>query len=401
MPVYSYIAADGAGRRLCGTLAADTPAIARRMLRERGVRLLEFQSTRFRPLTLTLWFGERRRQQDAAEFARQMALLLRTGVPVVEALDVLIREQRGNLLAALRDIRDRVAAGSRLSEALAEHPWWFDRVFCSAAEVGQLSGRLEQALADLAAFMLERQGMRNRIFMALAYPAILSVLGLGVVIFLMSYVVPQLLQVLETSGRPIPAATAWLKNMSDVLVTHWLVLLVSGGVLLLATAMASRWERGIQFLHRLQLRIPLLGPLIRKSVVAQFSQMMALLLKSGVTFLEALRLVRSITRHRVLVSELAAMEAAVIRGSDIAASLESSRIFPPLVTHIFSVGQTTGELPEMLAQLNDGYATEVRVAVGKFSAALEPLLIVIMSAVVGFVVFATMMPILEATRGIQ
>jgi type II secretory pathway component PulF len=401
MPVFSYIAADRAGRRATGTLAADTAANARRILRDQGMSLLEFRQARFGVHRSSIGLGRRRRQEESAEFARQMALLLRAGIPLVEALDVLIRQQRGKLLTVLRDVRDRVAAGTKFSEALSAHSSWFDAVFCTAVQVGQLAGQMELSLTDLATYVQERQALRNRLFMALAYPAILTVLGVAVVIFLMSYVVPQLLQVLESSGRSLPAATAFLKAISDVLVGHWLGLLLLALVVFGGSVAFHRWKTGRRWLHAWQLRLPILGPLVQKSAIAQFAQVMSLLLKSGITYLDALRLARSNCRNLVLAEELAHMETAIQRGSDIAPTLADSKVFPPLVLHIVHVGQKTGELTDMLLQLNEGYAAEVRTAVGKFSAAVEPILIIALSAIVGFVVFATMMPILEATRAIQ
>jgi type II secretory pathway component PulF len=159
-----------------------------------------------------------------------------------------------------------------------------------------------------------------------------------------------------------------------------------------------RTVRGQRCWHRLLLRLPLAGTLTAKAVVAQFAQMTVMLLRAGVPFVEAMTVVRQSIRNRVLADELEAIRTAVEAGSDIAPALCNSRIFPPLVVHLMAVGQETGELTAMLEQLRAGYEQEVRLAVGKFTAALEPLLIVILAAVIGFVIFATLMPILEATR---
>jgi len=328
-------------------------------------------------------------------------MLLGTGVPLVEALDVLVRQEKGRLACVLRSVRDKVAAGSSLSDALAAHPTWFDAVFCSAVRVGQVSGRLDVSLKELAEYIRNRQTLRARLFAALSYPIILTVLGTGVVIFLMSYVVPQLLTVLEASGRPLPAATLILKAFSDFLTGYW-VTIVFGVLAAISGCMGFyRWRPGRRLCHRLQLRLPLAGMLIRKGIISQFAQMMSLLLRTGVPFVEALRLARRNNRHLVLEAELGRMEEAVRRGSDIAPTLEHSEIFPPLVVHIVNVGQASGELTEMLNQLKQGYESELRLAIGRFTAALEPALIVAMSVAVGFVVFATITPILEVSASIQ
>lgn len=402
MPVFTYKALDRTGSHRRGSLSADTPASGRQVLREQGLQLVEFQPARFGKHTaLPSRTRRSRRQEQIADFARQLAMLLGTGVPLVEALDVLIRQQRGRILEVLRDVRGKVASGLSMSEALAEHPAWFDGVFCSAVRVGQTSGQMDAALKDLAGFMRERQTLRARLFSALAYPMILAVLGVAVVIFLMSFVVPQLLTILEDSGRPLPVATVILKSMSDALTGHWMVIVLFAAGAIAGCAGFYAWRTGRRLCHTWQLKLPLAGPLIRKSLVAQFAQKLSLLLRSGVPFLEAIGLIRGNTRQVVLNDELARMEQAVQRGSDIAPALEASRVFPPLVVHMVDVGQKSGELTEMLTQLRDGYATEVRLAIGRFAAALEPMLIVVMAALVGFVVFSTMMPILEVTRAIQ
>ncbi|MBI4716616.1 MAG: type II secretion system F family protein [Planctomycetes bacterium] len=401
MAIYRYQARDRSGTSLSGVLAADTPARAREALRRDGVTVMAFQPVRFDRRLLSRAPARSRRQERVAELARHLSVLLRAGVSVVESLDVLIRQPQGRLAPVLRDIREKVAGGAALSEALQTQPQWFDDVFCRAVRVGQLSGHLDRALSELSAHLRERTSLRHRLVSALAYPAILTVLAVGIVLFLMSYVIPQLLAVLEASGRPLPTATVFLKTISDAITGHWMLLMALTATMVAGLAAFYRWTPGRRWLHRLQLGLPVVGGLIRKAVIAQFAQMMSLLLRSGIPFVEALQLVRASSAHQVLRGELEAMESAVRRGSDIAPTLARSAIFPPLVAHLIHVGQHAGELTEMLGQIKEGYETEVRLAVSQATAVLEPLLIVVMSAVVGFVVFATMAPILEATRVIQ
>ena len=402
MPVFAYKVYNAGGSVVDGVLTADTPAVGRQVLREQGFRLVEFEPVRFRAKRTLPQLGRRaKRQEHVAELARHLSMLLRAGVSLVEALDVLIKQKTGKLMPVLRDLRDKVAAGMSFSDALEQHPGWFDGVFRSAVKVGQMSGSLDKSLTELAMFIREQQTAKSRLFSALAYPAILAILGTGVVLFLMTYVIPQLLTVLEASGGSLPRSTLFLKQTSDFLTTHWKALSGLVAATMLAAVSLPRWPAGLRCFHLVQLRAPVIGSLIQKSVVAQFSQAMSLLLRSGVPFVESIRLVRTSARNLVLRDELQRMEEAIERGSDIAPTLEGSRVFPPLVIHIVDVGQNSGELTDMLTQLKVGYETEVRLAVAKATAVLEPALIVIMSAVVGFVVFATMMPILEATRAIQ
>jgi type II secretory pathway component PulF len=354
-----------------------------------------------RGLRFRIPLGSRaQRQEQVAEFARYLALLLRAGVPLAEGLDVLTRHHSGRFGVLLRQLRDRITGGIAFAEALAAHTEWFDQLFVSAVRVGELSGNLEQALDELAEHLRRQEGLRGRLTQTLTYPVILLVLGVSVVIFLMTYVIPQLLTVLEVSGRGLPLSTLVLKRLSDVLVGYWPFLL-AGAVLLVGGF--SAWQHtatGKRYWQRTQLRLPLVGPLVRKSVVARFAQQMAILLKTGVPFVEAVRTVAVLTSNVVLADELATIGTAVESGSDIAPTMKDSRIFPPVVVHLVAVGQHGGTLTELLDELRIRYETEVRLAMDKFTAALEPALIVLLAAAVGFVVFACLMPILEATRGI-
>ena len=420
MAVYSFRARDAAGRMKTGTLSANTPAEGRQLLRDRSWRIERFaaalesrKASGPSPLAACLaWLrpgAAARRAGRVAEFSRHLALLLGSGVSLAEGLDVLIAQHGGgrstrNWQAVLRDLRDRVAGGQALSEAMAVHPQWFgpaSGAFLGAVRVGQESGTLDEALAQLALYLKERQTLSARLTTALVYPAILVTLGVGVVLFLMTYVIPQLLTVLEASGKLLPASTEVLKAGSDLLVGYWpwcLILLLAGAA---GLSLILQTDRGLRIWHLLQLRMPLAGPLVRKTLIARFAQQMAMLLGSGVPFVEALATVRRGTRHRILAEELQAIEGALQAGSDIAPALAKSRIFPPLVMHLVAVGQNTGELTAMLGQLKTGYQTEVNLAVGRFTTALEPALIVVLAGGIGFIIFATMMPILEATRVMQ
>lgn len=398
MAVFAYKALDAGSQRRGGTLTADSAAEARRRLRERGLRILEFKAA-----SASAWrvprFGSGKRSQDiVAEAARNLSLLLAAGVPLTESLDVLVEQSNGRFELVLRRVRERVAEGTPLAEALGEHPHYFGQVFRSAVRVGEVSGNLDQSLRELAAYLRERQDLQAGLVTALIYPMLLVTLSTFVVLFLMTFVIPQLLEVLTAAGKTLPASTRLLKSVSDTLVGQWLWLTIGVAAFALGIGAALRTNRGLLLWHRAQLRLPLLGVLVRKSLTAQFAQMMSLLLRSGVPFDQAIGVVRGTVRNRVLAEELERVRTAVEAGSDIAPALGGSRIFPPLVVQLVSVGQNAGELESMMEQLRQSYETEVRLAVARFTAALEPLLIIILAAVVGFVVFATMMPILQASR---
>lgn len=402
MTVFAYKGWDKLGRKTRGTLVASSGAEARSMLRDRGLRIRRFAPARQLqavPLSTPRVFVSRsRRREKVAEFARLMALMIRSGVTLSEALEVLVGQSKGRWQVVLREVHEQLDSGTSFAESLRRHGEWFDDLFVETVRVGEHAGALDESLSHLAEFLKEHESLAARLKTAAVYPCILMVVAAGVVLFLMSYVVPQLLTVLSASGQTLPVSTRVLKTSSDALLNGWPLILsitITGTV---AMVLLLRTPSGKRAWHRTLLRLPLLGTLVRKTLVARFAQQMGVMLAAGVPFVEALAIVRKTAGHAVLVDELQQVEQAVVAGSDIAPALRDSRVFPPLVAHLIAVGQRSGELPVVLNQLRVGYEAEVRVAVTRFTTALEPILIIAMAAVVGFIVLATLLPILQVTR---
>ncbi len=407
MVVFAYRASDARQRPHTGTVAADTPALARQMLRSRGLFIEQIRAAAaeitspWQRLRLNSRFGSRRSSDDVAELWRNLAVLLEAGVPLAEALSVCIRQQPGRIQTLLREVHESVCGGQSLTDALRRFPRWFDALTLSIVEVGQRSGSLPTALRELAEFQGRRRALANRLSTALIYPLILCVVGVAVVIFLMSHVVPQLVEVLASAGRELPAPTRLLKSLSDGLVRFGPLLACVLAGLLLGAGVLGRTERAGRVFERGVLSLPVLGDLVRKAWVARISLMLTTMLRSEVRFTEAVRTVRAGLPHRLFSDELEKVETAVQAGADIAEPLKDSRLMPPLVVHLLAVGQESGELPKMLEQLRENYEKEVQLALSRFLAVLEPALILVLAVLIGFVVFATLLPILETTRMVQ
>jgi type II secretory pathway component PulF len=266
----------------------------------------------------------------------------------------------------------------------------------SIVEVGENAGTLDVALARLVEFRRRSAGLKNRVVSALMYPCIVLAAGLGVSVFLMTYVVPGLLDVLADTGKELPTATVVVKALSDFLVHWWWALLLGLIGLVGGTGAVLRTEAGRRRWHRAQLKIPLVGELIRKQAVARVAMVMATLLKSGLVFVRAVQIAQRTMRNVVLRDALVACEQAVYAGRDIAAALEGTQAFPPLVIQLFAVGQASGRLEAMLESLAADYDTQVDIASARLTTLLEPLMMVLLAILVGFIAFATILPILEA-----
>ena len=396
MAVFTYQALDSEQQSRQGTITADTAALARQALRAQGLAVAGIAETRPARRSLSSWLapgrGLRSRGQDeaVAELWRNLAVLLRAGVPLAEALDVCQRQLKGPLRTILQQVLEAVRSGRALAEVLRAHQGWVDELTLSVVEVGQRSGTLAASLAELAEYQSRRRTVANKLSTALIYPAILCVVGTGVVLFLMSYVIPQLLDVLATAGRELPAPTRLLKTLSDALLAHGPLLAAGCTAIVAALIVARRTERGRRAFERAALALPVLGDLLRKAWIARISLMLSTMLRSDVRFTDALRTLRRGLPHRLYADELARLESAIEAGANIADPLKDSQLMPPLVVHLLAVGQESGELPRMLDELRAGYEQHVQLALGRFLAVLEPALILILAIVIGFVVFAFM-----------
>lgn len=398
MAVYAYIASTGAGLSpIRGTIAADSPRQARDQLRAQGLSIRDLSEKRAgKSKGFFAHYLASRQSSKIAGLFQEMTTLLSAGIPLLEALDTITRQHEGRFKQSIMLLRDHVAAGGSLAEAMAQQPALFDQLCLSIIEVGENAGTLDESLARLVEFKRRSATLKNRVASAMIYPCIVMGVGLAISLFLMTYVVPKLLGVLEQSGKPLPFATEVVKGASDLLLGWWWALGL-GAVLVCALFTAwVRSRRGRLVWHRLQLRVPLLGELIRKQGIARVAMVMATLLKSDVTFVRSVQIARKTVKNQILSDALDACEKAVVAGLDISDALEKTDAFPPLVIQVFAVGQASGRLETMLQNLAADYDTQVELTSNRLTALLEPLMMIVLAVVVGFIAFATIMPILEA-----
>lgn len=397
MAVFTYQGVDRAARPTRGTIAADSPREARDQLRSQGllVESLAAQQSLTRP---TLGFL-RRPGRHAAQLAlaiRDLSTLLGAGIGLVDALDTLSSQYKGRFQTSLLALRQQVASGTSLSDAMQADPAVYDELTVHMVRVGENSGHLDAVLDRLADFRERYLLFKDRITTALIYPAIVVILAALVSAFLMTVVLPMLLENLVDSGRPLPWPTRVLKGLSDLAVAHgvWILAAVAAAAAMLATAIKT--PRGRRMWHRLFFALPLLGPLAKKQEIARVALIISTLMKNGIVFVEAAQIAARASKNVLLREALEAMRSRVRAGRDIGDALAVGSLFPPLVIQIFTVGQQTGALEEMLDRLSSGYERQVASATSRLTAALEPILIVFLAIVVGFILFATILPILEA-----
>ena len=396
MPVFAYKATDLHGTASEGTIAANSAYEARTDLRDRGLKVLSIAEQRATRVNLSLSSVPGGYSARFAGVMGELATLLGTGIPLLEAMKSVAHQQPRLVHVALMQLRDRVSSGISLTEAMQEQPEMFDPLCIRMTEVGENSGTLDMTLRYWSEYKERALQFRDRVVTALIYPFFVAVVGIGVTIFLMTFVLPMLLESLLDSGKPLPWPTKIAKFGSDLFIHYGMELTV--GMLLMAIGLffVLRTERGCWFWHVLLLKLPVFGLLARKQAVSRIAFLIATLTKSGIPFLQALELSAKSSENRVIRKALFDAADAVRSGRDIAPAMQKTDAFPMSVIQVFSVGQESGRLDEMLDRLATDYDRQVSKTTERLATILEPVLILTLAVFVGFILFATILPILEA-----
>ena len=402
MPVFTYKANDNAAAERSGTIAADTPRQARDMLRERGLLVRHVEATGAAEPASRPWRrGAGGMRHHVTTFVREVSTLLAVGVPLLEVLETIARQHKGRFQTVILLLRDRVAAGASLGQAMREHAGVFDELAVNITEVGEDAGTLDSSLQRLAEFRERSEQLKSRVATALIYPAVVLAMSILCSLFLMTFVVPRILQPLLEQGQPLPFPTRVVKSTSDFLLGWWWLAAACLFAGFIAFAAYVNTAAGKRRWYRFTLSLPLIGDLVRKQAIVRISVVLGTLLRSGIVFVRALQIAQRTTTNLVLRDALAACEKAVTAGGDIGQAVGRTGAFPPMVVQIFAVGQQSGRLEEMLEKLAETYDQQVNTAAQRLTAVLEPLLIVLLAVVVLFIVLATVLPILEAGNVLQ
>ncbi len=403
MPVYEYSAFNNSGKTISGVLDADSPKEARIKLRAQRVHVVDLKAIdtgkpKARSV-LTVWIPEfkaKRRRTDVNTVTRQLATLLRSGIPLAQGLSALI-EQAGSreMETVLRDVREKLTQGAGLAESLGHHPHYFNDLFVNMVKAGEAAGNLDDVLDRLASYGQKQDKIRNKIKAALAYPAVMIIFGSVVVFILVTFVVPNILQVINKTGQALPMPTRILVGTTEFFGAWWPFVIVGVIASLVIFKLALKNPEARFKWDRFKLRVPVLGDLLKKASVSRFAVTFSTLLKSGVPVLDALVIVRNIVDNQVLARTLDEVRVRITEGADISSPLKKSGVFPPVVGYMISIGEQSGHLEEVLERISEAYDDEIEIAAQKLTSLIEPILIMAMSIVVGFIVIAILMPILE------
>jgi|TARA_R110001599_G_scaffold150929_3_gene335316 type IV pilus assembly protein PilC len=334
--------------------------------------------------------------KEVIEFTRNLAVMLKAKLPLVKALDTTIKQiSHSKFKTIVEDVRKQVKKGQSLSKAFAKHPTIFDTIYVQLAEVGEVSGVLDDILLRLSAYQEKAHKLKQRVRMALVYPSIIVGVAVSAVTFLLVFVVPTFVDMYQDFNAELPGPTKIILSISEFLTGN--ILLLSGALVLLMFGFSyfSKTLKGSNLIDRAKLGIPYFGELYKKSLVGQITKTLATLLQSGVTLSESMRVLKNSSTNSILTSEVQLMSKAITKGKSLNKSLENSVIFPIIVTQMISVGEETASLDDMLNQVADLFEEEVDIMVEGLTSVIEPVLIVFIGLILGAIIVALYLPIFE------
>jgi general secretion pathway protein F len=377
---------------------ADSPRMARQRLKAEGIYPTELTEGRAKAKAeaRSVRLTGRIRAMDVALVTRQLATLVGAGLPMLECLSALVEQvENPRLKSVVADVRERVKEGASLSDALRPYPKVFSELYVSMVAAGEASGTLGPMLVRLADFAERQVALTGTVVATMTYPAVMVGIGVLVLMFLMSFVVPRVTSVFEGVGQALPTPTVVLIAVSDAVRDYWWGLILLGVAGWFAFRRWRRTERGALLYDRLSLKVPVVGRLIRMVAISRFTRTLSTLLSGGIPLLEALSITQRVVLNRVLADAITSASENIREGESVATPLAASGVFPPMVTHMIAVGEATGELEAMLVKVAEAYDREVETTVGSLTSILSPVMILVMGSVVLAIVMAILLPIVE------
>ncbi len=406
MPVFEYSALDSKGKNVSGIIDADSSGAARQKLRSMGkfpTTIKEVkESARKKSADKKSSFSfmmNRVKPSEVTVMTRQMATLVGAGFPLVSAIDTMVPQTKNPAFKrVIAQIKDSVVAGSTFAGALEPYPSIFSPLFVNMVKAGESSGTLEIVLERLADINEKAQALKSRISTAMVYPILMAIVAVLVVIALLTFVVPNITSIFDDMDKVLPAPTEFLIATSDFVKGYWWGFILVGVMLFMALRAIRGTEKGRYRTDNLLLKMPLFGSIIAKLAIARFSRTLGSLLDNGVSMLQAMRIVKAIVGNVVLMEVIQNATDEVEKGQGLGKTLAKSDILPPIAVQMIEVGEQSGNLEAMLVKIADVFETEVEQDIMSMTTLLEPIMILGMGVVVGFIILSVMLPILEMNQ---
>jgi type IV pilus assembly protein PilC len=402
MPVFQYTVRDATGNMRTGTSEAENQEILKRRLQEQGFVVSDVKQTAAGKKKTGGGFG-RVKLKDLSIFCRQFSTMIDAGVSLVRALDVLGEQtQNSKLKRILREIQTEVESGQTLSKSMAKYPNVFSNLFIGLVRAGEVGGVLEEALQRLSHFLEKDMELRRKVKAALTYPVIVVFVAIAIVMGLCTFIVPKFVELFRDLGvKELPWMTQVLVDFSDFMLHKWWVLILIVVAIFFSFKYFYSTKIGKRVLDRVKLKVPVFGPLGHKVCLARFSRTLSTLLVSGVPILQAMETVAGTVGNEIISEAIMNARARIREGDRINDPLEKSRMFPPMVVHMISIGEESGALDQMLSKIAEFYEAEVEASLQSLTSAIEPVMIVLLGVCVGFIVIAMFAPLLSVITNLS
>jgi len=410
VPKFAYKAMNRDGKEVFGVIDSESNALAINDIKNLGL----FPTT-VREATKGDERRARRAKKGPGEFyfggiktkhlvvmTRQLSTLIDAGLPLLRSINILIAQQKASKLKdVLREVSSDIQAGATFSESLSKHMKYFDRLYVNMVRAGEVGGMLEVVLQRLAIFMERRQALKRKVKGAMIYPIAVLTIAAGIVWFLLTYIVPEFATVFKDFDAQLPTMTLMLIDIGDFCRFKWWIVVLSITTTLNVLKILSKFKTTKKIMDRVVLKLPLVGDLVTKVAVARFARTLGTLITSGVPILQSLKITKETIGNEVIENAIMKVHDSIKEGDTIAAPLDASKVFPAMVVNMIDVGEETGSLDAMLLKVADIYDAEVEAAVEAMLRLMEPIIIIVLGGIIGFIVIALYLPIFSLADAIS
>lgn len=385
-----------------GIITAENRKAAVQKLRDDGVRVIDIREMPSTALQKDITFGSPVKKDQFIMFLRQFSTLMRSGVTIVDSVKILSQQVESRALQkTLGEIDEDLRKGNSLSNSLAKFPRIFEPLTVNLIRAGELSGNIDESLDRLATHYDKAYQTKQKVKSAMSYPVVVGIIAMGVVIFLLSSIVPMFAEMFAGFGGELPLVTQFVLGASEFVKVYWYIVL--GAVLLFVATIwgMKRTEQGKLMLDTFLLRMPIFGNIFKKSALARLTRTLSSLFSSSVPILQAMTMTEKVVGNAVMSKVIIASRDSLERGGSLTEPMKNHWAFPPLIPHMISIGEQTGSLDHMLAKVAEFYEQEVDAETDKLKALIEPLMIVVLAAIVGTIILAIMMPMFEMFQNVD
>jgi type IV pilus assembly protein PilC len=383
------------GEILSGEYVTESKDDLVNYLRKRKIIITSVRE-KSKQMNIKLPWSNRVSVKDLGVFTRQFATMINAGLPMVQCLDILSQQAEKDFLKeSISTVMTDVEGGSTLGEAMQKHPRMFSQLYVNMVEAGEAGGILDLILNRLATYLEKADALQRKVKSALTYPTVVCIVAVGASIFMLMFIIPTFARMFTDFGGELPLPTKIVMGMSNFLRNYWYILAMAVTGLVVALQRYYKTEGGRRTIDRFMLRIPALGPVVRKGAVARFTRTLGTLISSGVPILNGLDITARTAGNKIIEEAVMRTRESISQGNTIAEPLKQSGVFPPMVTQMISVGEQTGALDEMLEKIASFYDDEVDTAVDAMTSIIEPVMIVVMGVIVGGMLIAMYLPMFK------